>query len=298
MLGSNVPLQGGFSTGFEFADRWGCKSIQIYTTPSRTWEVPKLSEDQVPEFKKAKQESSVERVIAHIPFLVNLASSDEELRRKSINRLVTEISRAEQLGVSSVVLHPGSHGDLTKQEGINRIISGLDEAVSEFGKLDVDILLETMAGQGTMLGSSFGEISRILEGLSFKDCFGVCFDTAHVFIAGYDIRGYTGFDKVMETFDEKVGISEIKAIHLNDSKTRMGSGADRHECIGDGHLGLNTFHALLLDERLEELPKILEIPKRDERSQEDLELLRELSKNREKSLDKMDDPRQSTLDKY
>lgn len=276
MLGSNVPTIGGFHTGFQWGDEWGCECIQIYVTLSRRWDVPKLSQQEIDKFNKAWQESSVQQVVAHVPFLVNLASPDKEIRRKSIERLVVEGSRANKFRVPFLVLHPGSYGNSSRQDGTKRITEALDIVSQQIDNSSTKILLETMAGQGTMIGSSFEEITSILEKVERPEFFGVCFDTAHVFIAGYDIRGYEGYEKVLEKFDKIIGLDKIKVIHLNDSKTNLGSKNDRHACIGEAKMGLQVFHAILRDKRFHGIPKILEIPERDERSKDNLETLRKL----------------------
>lgn len=276
MLGSNVPTIGGLPTGFRYADEWGCECIQIYVTLSRRWEVPELSQEDITEFNAAWQKSSVKQVIAHVPFLVNLASPHSEIWQKSISRLITEISHSNKLGAPFLVLHPGSYRNSSRKEGIKRVIEALNIILQRVHNPSTRILLETMAGQGTMMGSRFEEIAHILEKVEKPEFLGVCFDTAHVFIAGYDIRGYRGHEITLSKFDNIIGLDKIKVIHLNDSKTKLGSHNDRHACIGEGELGLQVFHAIVTDSRFTAISKILEIPERDERSKDNLELLRRL----------------------
>lgn len=276
MIGSNVPTVGGLPMGFRYADEWGCQCIQIYVTLSRRWEVPDLTPIEIAKFKDAWGRSAVRKVIAHIPYLVNLASPDNVLWQKSIDRLMTEVSRAQQFGVSCLVLHPGSYGNSNRKEGIQRIIDALDKVHERQDSLSPKILLETMAGQGKAIGSCFEEIALILREVKKPESLGICFDTGHVFMAGYDIRGYQGYKDVMEDFEAIIGLDKIESFHLNDSQTYLGSRNDRHACIGEGELGLQIFHALLKDERFFKIPKILEIPERDKRSKDNLDLLREL----------------------
>lgn len=297
MIGSNVPARGGFHTGFLWGDKWECECIQIYITLSRQWEVTELTQKEAIQFKTAWKNSSVKQVVVHVPFLVNLASPNKEVWQKSIDRLITEISRAEKFGVSFLVLHPGSCGDLTKEEGIKRITQALDIVFQNFERPSVKVLLETMAGQGTMLGSSFEEIAEILEKAASPEFLGVCFDTGHVFMAGYDLRSYDGYEAVLEEFDKIISLKKIGCFHLNDSKTKLGSRNDRHACIGEGELGLQVFHALLRDRRFSDTPKILEIPERDERSKDNLELLRKLSQISEQLPKEKYTPTQLTLTK-
>jgi len=294
MLGSNVPTIGGFHTGFKWGDKWGCEVIQIYITLSRRWNVSELTKEEISKFKMAWQESSVKEVVAHVPYLVNLASLDKELYQKSIERLLTEISRAIKFGISLLVLHPGSYGNSKKEEGIKRVIEALNSVLQEIdfpGK----ILLETMAGQGTTIGSRFEELALILEKVKKPESLGICLDTGHLFMAGYDIRGYEGYQKILNEFDRIIGIEKIKAIHLNDSKTGLESRSDRHACIGEGKLGLQVFHAILRDEKFKGIPKILEIPERDTKSKDNLELLRNLQKRTDLLPKEKQDPIQLTL---
>lgn len=276
MLGSNVPTIGGIHKGFYWASQWNCQCIQIYVTLSRRWEVPKLSPKEITTFKEEWGRSPVKKIVAHVPFLVNLASPNKSLRQKSKRRLMTELSRTQVLGVDFLVLHPGSFGTSNQEDGLKRITESLNEIGDSYRNQRPKILLETMAGQGTTLGSSFEEIAHILRMVENKDLLGVCFDTAHVFISGYDIRTLSRYENIMNKFDDLVGISQIKAFHFNDSKTGLGSHADRHACIGEGQLGLTPFKLILGDRRFLNIPKILEIPERDKRSQDNLQLLRKL----------------------
>lgn len=276
MLGCTVPTIGGLPKGFFWAREWGCECIQIYVTLSRRWDVSELSTEEVIKFKSAWQNSPVKIVVAHVPYLVNLASPDKNLWQKSKDRLSIELSRARKFGVNFLVLHPGSYGSSNKEDGIKRTIEALNSILTEVNGQKTKILLETMAGQGTAIGSAFEEIARILEEVNKPGFFGVCFDTAHVFAAGYDIRGYEGYESVLNEFDRVIGIKRIRMIHVNDSKTNLGSHADRHAGIGEGKLGLEIFHAILRDRRFLEIPKILEIPESDKRSKDNLRLLRKL----------------------
>lgn len=276
MLGSNVPTIGGYATGFKFGDQWGCDCIQIFLTLSRRWDIPKLIDEKVIEFKKSWNRSSVKTIVGHIPYLVNLASPDNVIWKKSIKRVLMEIEYASNLGVLFLVLHPGSYTNTNKQIGLNRIKKALNIISKKLIDQNVRILLETMSGQGSALGSTFKEINYILKNLKKSNFFGVCFDTAHVFHAGYNIMGLDGYKRVFKRFDEIIGIDKIKVIHLNDSKTELGSKVDRHASIGEGRIGLKFFHSILNDDKFYNIPKIIEIPDRDEKSQESLILLREL----------------------
>lgn len=276
MLGCTVPTLGGLPKGFSWARKWGCECIQIYVTLSRRWDVSELSAKEVVKFKSAWEDSPVKTIVAHVPYLVNLASPDKSLWRISKERLSIELSRAGQFGVNFLVLHPGSYGNSNKEDGMKRIIEAINAIASEIDNQTTQILLETMAGQGTTIGATFEEIAQILEGINNPGVSAVCFDTAHVFEAGYDIRGYKGYETVLKEFDKIIGLHRIRTIHVNDSKTKLGSRIDRHACIGEGTLGLEIFHAIMRDARFLHIPKVLEIPERDKRSEDNLRLLRKL----------------------
>lgn len=288
MLGSNVPTIGGLAVAFEHAQDWACACIQVYTTRSRQWSVPPMKDDEIAAFLKARSASCVQEVVAHVPFLVNLASPDADRRAKAIDRLTIELSRAQQLGIGNIVLHPGSAGAASRPQGIRWIVAGLNEVLRRVDANGTKILLENMAGQGTQIGSFFEDLSEIISGVEARDRVGVCFDTAHAFICGYRLYGYDGYHQVFDEFDRIVGLKWIKVVHLNDAKTRLGSRHDRHAAVGEGHMGLCVFHALLNDARFSSLPKILEIPERDEKSARTLVFLRELGSRPDPILESKD----------
>lgn len=276
MIGSNVPTVGGLSKGFQWANAWGCECIQIYLTLSRRWAVAPLKPEEISAFKESFAMSSVKIVVAHVPFLVNLASPNNVLRRRSVKRLEIELSRAKSLNVPYLIIHPGSYRGTDRVRGMMLAAEALNKVIRRAKNRLTAILLETMAGQGKMLGSTFDELAMIFQKLEDPQRFGVCFDTAHVFIAGYDIRSRTGYDRIMEEFDRKVGLKKIKAFHLNDAKSDLWSGNDKHACIGEGKLGLRVFRLIVNDQRFQGIPKILEIPERDARSRDNIELLKKL----------------------
>ncbi len=300
MLGSNVPAhpaRGGLATLFQYAEEWRCECAQTYITLSRRWNVPDLSPEEILDFKSAWRESQVKQVIAHVPLLVNLASPVDNIWQKSRDRLSTELSRANRLGIQFLVLHPGYCRNLDKETGIRRIIGALYNVLDNVFDSTAMILLETTAGQGTAVGSRFEEIAYILERARKKARLGVCFDTAHVFEAGYDIRGYRGYEKVLKKFDLIIGLDKLKVIHLNDSKTGLGSKVDRHASIGEGKLGLQIFHAFVGDPRFRDTPKVLEMPERDgKKVQKQLELLRKLQATSSPITEPKGIRAQSTLD--
>ncbi|MGB8779459.1 MAG: deoxyribonuclease IV [Candidatus Bathyarchaeia archaeon] len=285
MIGSNVPAhpgKGGLSTLFAYAQKWGCECAQTYITLSRTWKTRELSPEETLSFRTAWQTSSVKQVIAHVPLIVNPAAPTDAIWQNSKTRLATELSIADQLGIQLLVMHPGYCGRLGKKAGIGRTVNALNEVFNGTEASHVMILLETMAGQGTAIGSRFEDLTEIIKGVEKSHLLGVCLDTCHVFAAGYDIRGYQGYENVLKEFDAKVGKDKLKMLHVNDSKGDLGCRIDRHMAIGEGKLGLQVFHAIVRDKRFEDTPKVLELPTRDEEKiQQQLRLLRKLQKTTE-----------------
>lgn len=216
-----------------------------------------LDKSLINEARKLMEENGIllENVICHAPYIINLANNEPTKYDFSINFLKKEIQRCEELGVKYIVLHPGSFVKLTKEEGITNIINALNIIINENDKCM--ILLETMAGKGTELGRSIDEIKEIIDGINLKDKIGVCVDTCHINDAGYDI---TNFDEYLEEFDEKIGIDKIKCLHINDSKNKVGAHKDRHENIGFGTIGFDALLSVLYNEKLKDVPKILETP--------------------------------------
>ncbi len=294
MLGSNVPTIGGLINGFKYAEDWGCDCMQVYITLSRRWDVPELSNEEILDFKTAWNNSNVKEVIAHVPLLVNLASVDNDVRCKSIVRLSNELKRANQLGVRILVLHPGFWRGTDRNAGIRRVTDALNAVFENTGDFTSIVALETMAGQQGAIGSRFEEIATIIENVYRSELIGVCFDIAHVFISGYPMSDYEEYEATLKRFNNIVGTEKIKVFHVSDAKTMPGSKRDRHASIGEGYIGLKAFHSLVRDRRFINVPKILEIPERDEKSKDNLDILRNLQDS-DNQLFEVEKPRQLVL---
>ena len=210
----------------------------------------------------------INNVVVHAPYIINLANSKNF--DFNVRFLKEELSRTESLGVKNLVLHPGSHVGLGVDEGIKNIVDSLNLSIT--GK-NVTICLETMAGKGTELGRNFSEIKRIIDGVKNKDAIGVCMDTCHLNDAGYDLND---FDKILEEFDNIVGIKYLKVIHINDSKNEINSHKDRHENIGFGTIGFDNLIKIIYNKKLEGIPKILETPYIEDKApyKEEIEMIR------------------------
>ena len=235
---------------------YGANTFMFYTgAPQNTSRYPIDDNLSVEVFKKMKEIGlDYSKVVVHAPYIVNLANDDEVKFNFAVQFLKEELKRCAKLGIKKVVLHPGSHVGLGIDKGIENIAKGLNLVL---GEEDVTILLETMAGKGSEVGSKLEEIRRIIDLVEDKKHIGVCIDTCHLSDAGYDI---SKFDEFLDEFDKIIGIEKIGCVHVNDSKNEMGSHKDRHENIGFGKIGFETLLKVIYNERLENVPKILETP--------------------------------------
>ena len=217
----------------------------------------------------------LDKIIVHAPYIINLANPDLDKHNFAIRFLKQEISRCEKLGIKNMVLHPGSHVGVGIEEGIKLIIDGLNKVLEN--DKSVCILIETMAGKGSEVGSSFEEIKKIIDGVEKKDLIGVCMDTCHIHDAGYDLND---FDKVLDEFDSLVGLENVKCLHINDSKNVCGARKDRHENLGKGYIGLDNLIKIIYNKRLDNIPKILETPYINEKApyKEEIALIRDYEK--------------------
>lgn len=277
-LGAHESIAGGLHRAFERAQSVGCDALQVFVKPNRAWAVPPLTDADVTLFRAGAAGTGIHPVVGHTSYLLNLASPEDDLWHRSIDTLIIELQRCEVLGLPWLVLHPGAHVGAGEKAGLVRMAQALGEVHSATMGIRAGILLETMAGQGTRLGYRFEHLAWLLEHTSEGERLGVCLDTCHVFAAGYELRTEGGYARTMRTLDTMIGLDRLKAIHLNDSRGELGSRRDRHEHIGEGHIGLEGFRRLVDDSRLSHLPGLLETPKsRDlQEDRRNLAVLREL----------------------
>lgn len=260
LVGAHISVEGGVFRAVEKGASIGCTVIQIFSKSNRQWFAKPLIQDDINRFKKAVKATSMETIVVHASYLINLASANGETRTRSINALKNELERCQELGISFLVLHPGSHLKQGVEEGIELVAQGINEALEEASGKTM-ILLETMAGQGSSLGSTFEELAAIRSKIQHKKLIGFCLDTCHIFAAGYDFRTKKSYQSLWNKFDQTVGIENLKVIHVNDSKNELGSHVDRHEHLCQGKIGAAGFKLLLNDSRFFSIPKILETPK-------------------------------------
>lgn len=273
----HVSITGTIDLAADRAREIGCDTFQIFTRNPRGWKFRKLSPDETKEFKRKVDSYGLTPVLAHMPYLPNLSSPRKAIYNKSVKSLSAELERCAVLGIPYVVTHLGSHLGKGPEIGLERIVTAVNQVISK-DKGNVMLLLENTAGTKNSMGSTFEEIKRIIDGLENRRRVGVCFDTAHAFAAGYDLRTAEKANETVSKFDKTLGLGLLKAIHLNDSKGELGSGRDRHEHIGMGHIGEEGFRVLFKHEALKDLPFIMETPI-DERRDEvgNIRKVRELS---------------------
>ena len=264
ILGAHQSITGGCHKAVERARQCGCDCVQLFTKNNSQWAAKDITAEEARRFRSALDELGISHPIAHDSYLINLASPDPRLWRRSVAAFAEELRRADTLGIPYVVAHPGAYTTGTQQQGLQNVIRALDAVHAKIGGLRTRCLLETTAGQGTALGWQFEHLAAILDGVKEPDRLGVCFDTCHVYAAGYPLRTTKEYRATMRKFDRLVGLGRIKAFHLNDSRRELGSRIDRHEHIGRGQLGLAAFRHLLSDQRFCDVPMYLETPKDQE----------------------------------
>ncbi len=277
-LGAHVSTSGGMEKGPQNGLSLGCEAIQVFTKNQMQWKAKPLSSEDIARYKAAFKESGLHVTVSHDSYLINLGSPQETTLKQSLDAFADELERCELLGIPYLVFHPGSHIASGEKSGLKRIAESLNWVLSQKKGCVTQLLLETTAGQGSNLGYTFGQLAEILDGIKDKDRMGICVDTCHIFAAGYDLRTPTTYEATFKELDNVIGLKNVKAFHLNDSKKELGSRVDRHENIGNGHLGLEAFRLLVSDRRFEGIPMLLETPGGDEGYRRDLEILKGLRK--------------------
>ena len=254
-LGAHVPISGGLYKGLSNGQKLGCDAIQIFVKNPNQW-VGKLPTDiDIQKFRQVQQDSPIQEVIVHDIHLTNLAGPKAETLDKSRQTFAWQVNLLQQMGLTYLVTHLGSHLGTGEEEGL-RVLNQSLNAILEQSQ-SVVILLETTAGQGRNLGYRFEHLRQMIEQSSQPDRLGVCFDTCHVFAAGYDLRTDDDYYRTIDTFDQIVGLDKLKAFHLNDAKSEFGSRGDRHDHIGQGNIGPRAFELLVNDPRFQTIPCLL-----------------------------------------
>jgi len=274
LLGAHVSVAGGSQEGPRRAKAIGASAMQIFTKMANRWAERACADEECVGFRKALRGTRVRATIAHDSYLINLASPDAKLRRQSIESFVAELARCEALRINYLVSHPGNYMD-ERASGIQRNADAITEALSRVPGKTV-LCMETTAGSGAAIGASFEDLAQLIDAVAkpFRKRVAVCVDTCHAYSAGYDL--VNAYDDVWRKFDDLLGMSKLRVMHLNDSKTPFNSRRDRHELIGEGSLGERAFQHIMNDERLARVPKVIETPKGDDPTATDSRMLARL----------------------
>ncbi|HEX2120553.1 MAG TPA: deoxyribonuclease IV, partial [Thermoanaerobaculia bacterium] len=233
-------------------------AVALFAKNSNQWKGKELTDADCAAFAQTR---TVRPLLTHASYLINLATTNPEFHRKSIAAMIDELDRAERLGIHAVVLHPGAHMGAGAEAAIDQIARSLDQVHAAIPNHRVITLLETSAGQGSCVGCTFEELGAMIARVDEKRRVGICFDTCHVFAAGYEIRTRDAYRRTIDEMERHVGLHNVGAFHLNDSKKPLGSRVDRHQHIGEGEIGLDAFRFLLNDDRFRRIPKVIETPK-------------------------------------
>ena len=274
LLGAHMSIAGGLEKSVQRARQATCDCLQLFTKNNNQWRARELDEAEAERFRSALIQENIAAPIAHSSYLINLASPDPALWKKSVDAFIEELLRIEKLGIRYLVQHPGAFTTSSETEGLKRIAQALDEADRQTVDLAAGCLLENTAGQGSNLGWKFEHLAWILDHVQNPDRLGICIDTCHAFAAGYPMQTRKDYLATIRQLNQTVGTEVVKAFHLNDSKREFGSRVDRHDHIGQGHLGTEPFRHLLNDRRFRAVPMYLETPKgNDPESGEDWDLI-------------------------
>jgi len=258
-VGAHVSSAGGVFNAPLNAKKIGAKAFALFTKNQRQWKAKPLEEKAIASFKENLEKSDIlpTHILPHDSYLINLGHPEVEKREKSLEAFIDEVKRCELLGLDKLNFHPGSHlKKISEEESLKLVAESMNKTL-EVTK-GVTLVIETTAGQGSNLGYKFEHLAYLIENSIDKSRVGVCIDTCHIFAAGYDIRDKQSYEDTMKKFDTIIGFNYLKGMHINDSKSKLGSRVDRHHSIGRGELGETTFRFIMNDERLEDIPLILE----------------------------------------
>jgi deoxyribonuclease IV len=261
LLGAHMSIGGGVHTAIERGCSIKCTAIQMFVKNNMQWFARPLAREDIRAFLEHQQRGDLLSIFAHANYLINLAATNPQFHANSIRALSEELTRADQLKLPFLVLHPGAHLGAGEEAGLEKIVGSVNQVFGEIPKVKTRIALETTAGQGSCLGHRFEHIAYIIDNVREPERLCVCLDTAHIFAAGYDIGSEAGIKKTFREFDRLIGFNRLAAVHVNDSKTARGSRVDRHQHIGKGQIGLDAFRFIMSDRRFRKIPKVLETPK-------------------------------------
>jgi len=269
LLGAHMSISKGLGTAVRNGKSIGCTAVQVFTSSPQQWKFKPVTDEMVADFQAASAETGITEIVSHDSYLINLCAPDEAKREQSIDGMKNEINRCAKYGIRYVVSHMGSHVGQGAETGLKMVAESAKRVLDETPDT-VTICMETTAGQGSALMAKFEELANILEALKGNQRLGICLDTCHIFVAGYDIRTLETFTRTFADFERIIGFDRLKVVHCNDSKKGLGSRVDRHSNIGQGELGLEPFRLMVNDPRFDRIPILLETPAEDDGHEKDL----------------------------
>ena len=258
LIGAHVSTAGGLEHAIERAEQRGCETMQIFHQSPRMWRPTKYSQDDFAAFRERFARSEVESVYIHAVYLINVASDDAEVRRKSLESLTHALTVGDGIGADGVVVHPGSGKGQKPAPTFKQVGRAFKQALAKTERCR--LLLENTAGAGFTIGRTFAELATVIDSSGGDKRLGVCLDSCHLLASGYEVRKAASLSEVLDEFDEEVGFERLVALHLNDSQTALGSNRDRHANLGEGELGEDGLRVFLGEERFQRLPVLLEVP--------------------------------------
>jgi len=280
IIGAHVSIAGGIENSIVQARQLGCETFQIFTKNQNQWREKEFTPEQIGTFRNDLSKSKIQAglLAAHDSYLINLCSPRQDLLDRSRLAFLNEARRCAALGIPYLIFHPGSHTGGGEEWGLKMIAESINYVLQELKTRQVILLLETTAGQGTNLGYRFDQLRQIMDGVDQPEQIGLCVDTCHIFAAGYDIRQKQGYQQTFARLEAELDLNKVMAFHLNDCKNDCGSRVDRHERIGQGQIGPESFRLLMQDNRWQKLPGFLEIPGGDDAFKQDIKKLKRLRK--------------------
>lgn len=270
-LGFHVSTSKGYPNAINESLNQGGTTFQFFASNPRGNSRRALENEEINEFNSLRKEKNFDTLVCHAPYVINLASNKENVVDNAKDIISKDLYRLSKLNVDRYVLHPGNHVGQGSKKGMDLIVKSLNDVLND--ELEVYLCLETMSGMGTEIGSKFEELGYLIKNIDYKNV-AVCLDTCHIYSAGYDIKN--NYEGVIDEFDRTIGLDKLKVIHFNDTLKELGSKKDRHEKIGEGVLGIETFKKFINDERLKDIPIILETPNDLDGYKKEIEMIRNL----------------------
>ena len=280
-FGAHESIAGGVYNAISRGQTATCDTIQMFNKSNAQWKAKVLTGAELNKYFALIEDTGVTVACSHSSYLINMASPDKTLNKKSMLALKEEVERCNLLKIPNLVFHPGAHVGSGLDEGIERIAANINRILESVADNVVTLCLETTAGQGTTIGATFEELAAIMAQVDNRDRVGICMDSCHIFAAGYPLGDPKEYKSTMKQFDDIIGLEKLRVMHLNDSKKEFGSRRDRHEHIGKGFIGIEGFRNIVNDKRLKKIPMILETPKGEDLKEdiENLKVLRSLVKS-------------------